>query len=487
MSPSHPPAAPLQHGAWASMHATAVHVLPGMLRFLGVAEDDLDDLCQDVLLGAYRSFPRYDPMRPGSARAAALLDSPDPLRFAVAPGQAAVAADSEPSDTPPRLGGIPAGMPDPARPERLGEHWRAEASWLFGIAWRQVRHHLERAYRRREVPVGLADAASLQREDVAPSSEHHIAAKERLALAVRLLSEVAPERRAVLVLADAYDVPVREIARALEINENTAGSRLRLARRDYRAAEKRLRPEERRALRSSVLVLPLFSATSLRALSEAIVPASGPAAPSSRARLGRTRWRARLARLARPFARPGRPALGWSAAGIAGGVLLATALAPAPVTWARHLGAVATPLLVARSAHPAPTPEPHPAGVLGEAPRSGDAVRSGDAARSRDAQGPRAPAARANDGPGQREPASSRRAPAPPDQGQDRLDEELALLDAAKEALLHGERGAALEHIDAHARRFPRSRLTLLRERLRSTAKALPATKTGGAARHERP
>ncbi|AUX23378.1 uncharacterized protein SOCEGT47_039030 [Sorangium cellulosum] len=46
-----------------------------MLRFLGVAEDDLDDLCQDVLLGAFRSLPRYDPMRSSSARAAAPLDS----------------------------------------------------------------------------------------------------------------------------------------------------------------------------------------------------------------------------------------------------------------------------------------------------------------------------------------------------------------------------------------------------------------------------
>ncbi|WP_437782387.1 sigma factor-like helix-turn-helix DNA-binding protein [Sorangium sp. So ce1097] len=478
-----------------------------MLRYLGVAEEDLADLCQEVLLGAYRSFPRYDPTRPGNARAAALLgspDSPDLLEFAVAPGQAPVAADSAPSDAPPppRLPGTLAGMPDPPRSERLGEHWRAEASWLFGIAWRQVRHHLERAYRRREVPVGLADAACFQGTDVAPSSEHHIAAKERRALAVRLLSEVAPERRAVLILADAYDVPVREIARALEINENTAASRLRLARRDYRAAEKRLRPEERRALRSKLLVLPLFSASSLRALSEAILPASGPAAPSSRARLEGARWRAEWARwrarLARPFARAGRPALGWGAAGVAGGVLLATALAPAPATWARHLGAVAIPVLVARSAHPAAAPEPRPRVVLGEAPRSDDAARSGDgadsgdaarsddAARSGDAQVPRAPAAPTIDEPGQRQPAASRRAPAPPDQGQERLDEELALLDAARQALLHGERGAALEHIDAHARRFPRSRLTLLRERLRSRAAALPVTTTGGTAGHER-
>ncbi|WP_438042090.1 sigma factor-like helix-turn-helix DNA-binding protein [Sorangium sp. So ce128] len=482
MSPSRPPADPVQHGAWTSMHTTAVHVLPGMLRFLGVAEEDLDDLCQDVLLGAYRSFPRYDPMRSSSARAAALVASPDTVGYAAAPAQAAVvAADSAPGDTPPRPRSTPTGMPDPARPERLGEHWRAEASWLFGIAWRQVRHHLERAYRRREVPVGLADAACFQEADIAASSEHHIAAKERLALAIRLLSEVAPERRAVLLLADAYDVPMREIARALSLNEHTAASRLRLARRDYRAAEKRLRPEERRALRSSVLVLPLFSATSLRSLRETILPASDPAAPSAGARVDGTRWRARFVRLARPVARALRPALGWGAAGVAGGVLLAAWLARAPVDWARHLGPGAIPLLVARSTHPAPTPEPRPRSVLGEAPRADDATRPDDT------QSPRAPAARTTDGPGQRKPAGSRYAPAPPDQSQDRLDEELALLDAARQALLHGERAAALEHIDAHAQRFPHGRLTLLRERLRSSAGALPVTTTGGTAGHDRP
>lgn len=463
------------------MHTTAVHVLPGMLRFLGVAEDDLDDLCQDVLLGAYRSFPRYDPMRSSSAGAAALVDSQDTVGCAAAPALAAVPAASAPGDTPRRPRSTPTGMPDPARPERLGEHWRAEASWLFGIAWRQVRHHLERAYRRREVPVGLADAACFQQADIAASSEHHIAVQERLALAIRLLSELAPERRAVLVLADAYDVPMREIARSLSLNEHTAASRLRLARRDYRAAEKRLRPEERRALRSSVLVLPLFSATSLRSLRETLLPASDPAAPSSRARLDRTRWRARLAGLARPVAWVFRPALGWGAAGVAGGVLLATALAPAPVTWARHLGPVAIPLLVARSTAPGLAPEARRQGVLGEARRSGDATPSDDE------QGPRAPAARAADGPGQRRPAASRRAPAPAEPSQDRLDEELALLDAAKAALSRGERAAALEHVEAHAQRFPRGRLTLLRERLRSRAEALPVTTPGGAAGHERP
>ncbi|AUX24431.1 uncharacterized protein SOCEGT47_049690 [Sorangium cellulosum] len=99
------------------MHATAVHVLPDMLRYLGVAEDDLDDLSQDVLLGAYRSFPRYDPMRSSSARAAVPPGSVGVLVSAAAPEQADVAADSAPSDTPPRPRSAPAGTPEPSRPQ----------------------------------------------------------------------------------------------------------------------------------------------------------------------------------------------------------------------------------------------------------------------------------------------------------------------------------------------------------------------------------
>ncbi|MGK4003385.1 hypothetical protein WMF31_12220 [Sorangium sp. So ce1036] len=119
-------------------------------------------------------------------------------------------------------------------------------------------------------------------------------------------------------------------------------------------------------------------------------------------------------------------------------------------------------------------PEPQPRGDLGAAPHSDEP------------EGPRAPAAPAADGPGQRRSAASRRAPAPANPGEERLDEELAQLDAAREALLHDERAAALEHLDAHARRFPRSRLALLRERLRSRAEALPVTTTGGTAGHDR-
>ncbi|WP_437280199.1 sigma factor [Sorangium sp. So ce375] len=101
-----------------------------MLRFLGVAEEDLEDLCQDVLLGAYRSFPRYDPMHSSNARAAALLDSPDTLGSVMALAQAAIAAGSAPGDTPPRPRSTRTGAPDPSRRdlERRGVRVAARAA-----------------------------------------------------------------------------------------------------------------------------------------------------------------------------------------------------------------------------------------------------------------------------------------------------------------------------------------------------------------------
>ncbi|WP_437531189.1 sigma factor-like helix-turn-helix DNA-binding protein [Sorangium sp. So ce726] len=91
--------------------------------------------------------------------------------------------------------------------------------------------------------MGLADEACFESADVAPSSEQRIVTNQRIAIAIRLLATIAPERRAILIMTDMVEIPVREIARSLGLNESTASSRLRLAREDYRAAVKRLRPE----------------------------------------------------------------------------------------------------------------------------------------------------------------------------------------------------------------------------------------------------
>ncbi|WP_437623269.1 RNA polymerase sigma factor [Sorangium sp. So ce1151] len=492
------------------MHATAVHVLPGMLRYLGVAGDDIEDLSQEVLLGAYTSLPRYDPAysakaggpasapQPASPSPPALPPPPasPPLQdFVSAVPAAAAETAPEQDDTalPPhvRPARHPAGR---SRPHGLGKHWRAESTWLFGIAWRQVRHHLERAYRRREVPVGLADAACFENADVAPSSEQRVATKERVAVAIHVLAKIPPERRAVLLLADAYEVPIREIARALELNENTAASRLRLAREDYRAAVKRLRPEEQHALRSGLLLLPLFSIASSRAAVasrpvhsaavETNAPATRPDLPSDPGqqdladRSGRLARLARLprlprlprpvARLARPLARFLRPALEWGTAG-AGGAAMVAALAHAPIPWAERLGPVAGPLTVsiASRAGALPRREIDP----GEAPRS-EAPRL-DTTSDKESSSSRAPTPAPADVLGQRNPATPQQH-APSNQDDEPLAEELRLLDAAKLALLRGDRTTAMARIAAHERRFPQGRLKLMRERLRSKLEAPP-------------
>ncbi|WP_437938432.1 RNA polymerase sigma factor [Sorangium sp. So ce341] len=479
------------------MHATAVHVLPGMLRYLGVAEVDIDDLSQEVLLGAYTSLPRYDPHYPAGARGVPFpppsASSPlDDLVFAAVPiSIAAAAADPadpahDPADptSPPRRS--PLTPSSRSRPSSLSPRWRSESAWLFGIAWRKVRSHLERAYRRREVPVGLADAACFEGADVAPSSEQRIVRKERIALAIRLLASIAPERRAVLLMADAYEIPMHAVARALEINENTAASRLRLAREDYRAAVKRLRPEEQHALRSRLLMLPLFSLASASSavpsrpvlagasdIAETSAPATLPSPrsdpgrhdPADRPRNpARSARLAHVAHLARPVARFLRPALARGTAAIVGAAVVLAALAPAPVSWANRLAPIATQLLVSRAVHAGARPETDP----GEPLRAKVPPRDALAAISdNETSAARTPPPVLADGSGHLKPAAPRQH-ASSERRQDPLTEEILLLEAVRQALVQGDRATAMERIAAHERRFPQGRLKLMRERLRS-------------------
>ncbi|WP_437901489.1 hypothetical protein [Sorangium sp. So ce124] len=130
-------------------------ILPRALRLLGVAEPDIDDVLQEILLAAYQSLDRFDPAW-----------SP-PEREAGAAGE------------PPRLDG-------------RRQHSSPQARWVRGIAWRKVSHHLDRAYRRREVPDGLHPVPRGQAVDPAPSSDQRVAERERLELAIGVLSTASP-------------------------------------------------------------------------------------------------------------------------------------------------------------------------------------------------------------------------------------------------------------------------------------------------------
>ncbi|WP_437736418.1 RNA polymerase sigma factor [Sorangium sp. So ce1335] len=437
---------------------------------LGVDETDIDDLCQEVLIAAYESLDRFDPAYP---------DSPPPLEAASPPPLEAAAPPPIEAASPPPIeaASLPpieaayASLPQQeGRPTKGGN---AEARWVFGIAWRKVSHYLDRAYRRREVPNGLHPAPYGQPVDPVPSSEQRIAERERLAIAIEVLGTIAPERRIVLALHEAYEVPIVEIARALAINYNTACSRLRLAREDYRAAVQRLRPEQRQALRACWLPLPL--ASSFLALADGAGTAAPPVpSPPSPAPPGGA---APPGPPAPPPAPPGAPAppgppppspatsalrrrlalvglsLGSAAAGGAGTVAVLLALAPQPVPWARRFGALLPETPPARSALAAAIPPhaaaepPHPAEPR-PAPTAAEALPRPCATTPRTA-----PSAVAREG------------------AEETFEEERRLLAAAHETLAAGDPAGALRQLAAHEARFPAGRMKSVREQLRTVTR----------------
>ncbi len=114
---------------------------------------------------------------------------------------------------------------------------RALKPWLFGIAFRVMSDHRRRARVQREV----LDEAPDQRPHAAPSAEAALIADDRRRLVLAALAELPLERRAVFVLYELDDAPMREIADNLDLPVNTCYSHLRRARRDFADAVARLR------------------------------------------------------------------------------------------------------------------------------------------------------------------------------------------------------------------------------------------------------
>lgn len=118
---------------------------------------------------------------------------------------------------------------DPTRPIR---------PWLFAFAVRVAAKHKEKA-RRHEARHD--DEAMTEMIDESPGAEEHMAAIHARRLVLSALQHVEPERRAVLILHELDEQPIPDVASALGIPLNTAYSRLRLARADFRAALSRVR------------------------------------------------------------------------------------------------------------------------------------------------------------------------------------------------------------------------------------------------------
>ena len=124
---------------------------------------------------------------------------------------------------------------DPERPLR---------PWLFGIAYRVTADYRRRAHRRYEVSTDMEP-----RESAAGGPEEDAMQRERRVLLARALDMLDDDKRAVIVMHDLDEVPMPEIAHALEIPLNTGYSRLRLARRDLAEAVRTLRDAPARSAR----------------------------------------------------------------------------------------------------------------------------------------------------------------------------------------------------------------------------------------------
>jgi RNA polymerase sigma-70 factor (ECF subfamily) len=116
---------------------------------------------------------------------------------------------------------------DPKRPPR---------PWLFGFAFRVASQYRRRAHRRHETP-GDPDMA----RHPGPSPHERLAADDDRKLVLAALEAIDLQRRAVFILYEIDRVPMEEIAGAIGVPVNTAYSRLRIARAEFRAAVERLR------------------------------------------------------------------------------------------------------------------------------------------------------------------------------------------------------------------------------------------------------
>jgi len=122
---------------------------------------------------------------------------------------------------------------------RLGDYdgVRPVRPWLFAFAFRVASAHRRRAHRRHETagePDDVADARALPDEAAALQDDRR--------LVIAALQSVPLERRGVFVLHEIDGVDMNVIGRTLRIPVNTAYSRLRVARAEFAAAVKRLRP-----------------------------------------------------------------------------------------------------------------------------------------------------------------------------------------------------------------------------------------------------
>ena len=117
---------------------------------------------------------------------------------------------------------------------------RGIRSWLTRILVNVVREH-QRRFRRKEDHAVLPEELS----DTSAESPHDAVLRNQAAAVLAAILDALPEdQREVFVLAEIEQIPVPEIADALELSPNTIYSRLRLARSEYQRHLTRFRARD---------------------------------------------------------------------------------------------------------------------------------------------------------------------------------------------------------------------------------------------------
>ncbi len=148
------------------------------LSQLGVHENDINDVTQEVLLAVNKGLPTFDP---------SLAAEPD----------------------------------------------KAIRAWLFGICERQAANLRRRSSRRSEVITSDETIDDLQSDE--SNTEDRWLRQEQESLVRGALARIPPERRAVVEAYDLDGVPMQEVALLLGIPVNTAWNRRRLGLLDLRS------------------------------------------------------------------------------------------------------------------------------------------------------------------------------------------------------------------------------------------------------------
>ena len=118
---------------------------------------------------------------------------------------------------------------DPTRPVR---------PWVTGIAYRVASDERRRARHRREIIGDIPETID------GASPQKALEAKEAQRLVLDALTQLPMDQRAVLVMHDLQGMTMPEITEALDAPLNTLDSRLRLGRRKFTLAVRRLRGRE---------------------------------------------------------------------------------------------------------------------------------------------------------------------------------------------------------------------------------------------------